>query len=394
MKRSARRLPARRDSLPLWRRLAGPSLLLAAGLLVIATGALLLTKLLPTREAPVATSAPPLPTLLPTRVTVEPLVRVTVELLPTLDQAQRAALLQQPPAPAKSTSAVPQLIRDIHDPFTVIPERQRSSVIQYEIVKGDTVIGIGERFGLKPNTIAWSNERSIIQSLRPGRVLNIPPVDGVYHTVIGSRNIGEIARSYHVDDPWLVIDSDFNQLFGATPDTVLPSGTQFLIPGGEAEQIAWTPRVQREGTANRSGGDFVSFAPGQPGSCGRVQNSSGSFWTNPMSSYTFTQGFSVYHSGIDLAGVVGAPVRAANGGVVIFSGWNSFGYGYTVVLSHGPFTTVYGHLSRIDVRCRQSVGAGQVIGALGNSGNSTGPHLHFEIRYLDTPQNPAATIAF
>ena len=74
--------------------------------------------------------------------------------------------------------------------------------------------------------------------------------------------------------------------------------------------------------------------------------------------------------------------------MVIFSGWNSFGYGYTIVLSHGPFTTVYGHLSRIDVRCRQSVGAGQVIGALGNSGNSTGPHLHFEIRYLDTPAEP------
>ena len=390
MRRSAPRLTARRGSLPLWRRLTGLLLLLSAGLLLIATGALLLTGLLPAREAPVATSAP----ALPTRVAVQPPAPATVELLPTLDQAQRAVLLQQPPAPAQPTSALPQLMRNIYDPFTVIPERQRNGVIQYEIVKGDTVIGIGERFGLEPNTIAWSNKRSIIQSLRPGRVLNIPPVDGVYHTVIGSRNIGEIVRSYRVDDPWPVIDSEFNRLFGATPETVLPSGTQFLIPGGEAEQIAWTPRVQREGGTSRSGGSFVSFASGQPGSCGRVQNATGTYWNNPMSSYTFTQGFSVYHSGIDLAWAVGAPVRAANGGVVIFSGWNSFGYGYTVVLSHGPFTTVYGHLSRIDVRCRQLVNTGQVIGALGNSGNSTGPHLHFEIRYLDTPQNPAATIAF
>ena len=136
--------------------------------MVIATGALLLTERPPTREAPVAPSAPPLPTLLPTRVAVQPLARVTVELLPTLDQAQRAVLLQQPPAPAQPTSALPQLMRNIYDPFTVIPERQRNGVIQYEIVKGDTVIGIGERFGLEPNTIAWSNKRSIIQKSAPG----------------------------------------------------------------------------------------------------------------------------------------------------------------------------------------------------------------------------------
>ncbi len=391
MRRSAPRPVARRGGLPLWRRLAGLALLLSAGGLVIAAGALLVTGLLPAQEAPAATAAAS-PTPLPTRVAVQPVTAATVALLPTLDQAQRAALLAQPPAAATVTSL--QLVRDLYEPFTVIPERQRSSVIQYTIVKGDTVIGIGERFGLEPNTIAWSNNRSIIQSLRPGRVLNIPPVDGVYHTVIGSRNIGEIVRSYHVDDAWLVIDSEFNRLFGATPATVLPSGTQFLIPGGEAEQIAWTPRVDREGGTSFSGGSFVSFDSGQPGSCGRVQNATSTWWANPMSSYTFTQGFSVYHSGIDLAGVVGAPVRAANGGVVIFSGWNSFGYGYTVVLSHGPFTTVYGHLSRIDVRCRQLVNTGQIVGALGNSGNSTGPHLHFEIRYLDTPQNPAATIGF
>lgn len=380
----------RRGGLPLWRRLAGWLLLLAAGGMVVAAGALLLTDLLANREAPPAVVQPPVLPPQTTQGVEQPHLHATVETLPTLNPTQREALLQGPAAPAGAW----RIERNIHDPFTVIPERRRSEVIQYVIEEGDTVIGIAERFGLQPNTIAWSNDRPVIQSLRPGRALNIPPVDGVYHRVIGSRSIGEISHSYHVDDPWLVIDSEFNQLFGATPDTVLPSGTRILIPGGEAEQIAWTPRVSREGGTTRSGGSFVSFATGQPGSCGRVQNATGTWWANPMSSYTVTQGYSIYHSGIDLAGVVGAPVRAANGGVVIFSGWNSYGYGYTVVLSHGPFTTVYGHLSRIDVRCRQLVNTGQVIGALGNSGNSTGPHLHFEIRYLDRPQNPAATIGF
>ena len=381
----------RRGGLPLWRRLAGWLLLLAALGLAVAAVALLLTDLLPAGPGPEAAPPSSASQQEVTQGTEAQVPPDRTRLLPTLSPAQREALLQDS---APSAADPWQIERNIHEPFTLIPERQRREVIQYTIEKGDTVIGIAERFGLQPNTIAWSNDRSIIQSLRPGRVLNIPPVDGVYHRVIGSRSIGEIANSYHLDDPWLVIDSEFNQLFGATPATVLPSGTQILIPGGEAEQIAWTPRVSREGGTTRSGGSYVSFAIGQPGSCGRVQNATGTWWSNPMSSYTVTQGYSIYHSGIDLASVVGAPVRAANGGVVIFAGWNNYGYGYTVVLSHGPFTTVYGHLSRIDVRCRQLVNTGEVIGGLGNSGNSTGPHLHFEIRYLDTPQNPAATIGF
>jgi murein DD-endopeptidase MepM/ murein hydrolase activator NlpD len=110
--------------------------------------------------------------------------------------------------------------------------------------------------------------------------------------------------------------------------------------------------------------------------------------------YSVSRGYASWHTGIDLAANPGTPVKAANGGVVIFAGWNNWGYGNTIVLSHGPFTTVYGHLSSINVGCGQLVSSGQVIGGVGSSGNSSGPHLHFEIRYLDVPQNPTATIAF
>ena len=235
MRRPARRLATRRHAPPLWRRLAGPLLLLASAGLVVTGGALLVTGLLPAPgpERP-PDQGPPL------QPTARPLQPAT-EVRPAPGEAQGAAMPTIAPVATAVTGY--QFTRDLYEPFTVIPERRRSEVIQYTIARGDTVIGIAERFGLEPNTIAWSNQRSVIQSLRPGRVLDIPPVDGVYHTVIGSRSIGEIARSYHVADPWLVIDSGFNQLFGATPETVLPSGTQILIPGGEAEQIAWTPTV-------------------------------------------------------------------------------------------------------------------------------------------------------
>ncbi|MEO0562443.1 MAG: M23 family metallopeptidase, partial [Chloroflexota bacterium] len=144
-----------------------------------------------------------------------------------------------------------------------------------------------------------------------------------------------------------------------------------------------------------AGGSFISFAPGDPGSCGRVANpGGGGFWTRPINNYTWIRGFTGFHTGVDLAASVGTPVLAAQGGTVIFAGWNNWGYGYTVVLAHGPFTTLYGHLSNINVGCGQSVGAGQVIGGVGNTGNSSGPHLHFEIRFNDIPEDPTTNISF
>jgi murein DD-endopeptidase MepM/ murein hydrolase activator NlpD len=303
-------------------------------------------------------------------------------------------ILGQSASASESNSGSFQVVRDNYDPFTIVPDRPRTEVIPYEIIEGDTVFAIAQHFGLAPETIAWSNDRATIMSLRAGRTINIPPVDGVYHRVIGSRTIAQIAADYGVSDPYIVIDSEYNNLFGVSPETVLPSGTDIMIPGGEAEQISWNPRVERTGGDAQSGGNFVSFAPGEAGSCGRVNNVGGSFWSSPIDAYTFVQGFSSFHTGVDLSANIGTPVKAANGGVVIFAGWNSFGYGSTIVLSHGPFTTLYGHLSGINVGCGQVVNAGQVIGAVGTSGNSSGPHLHFEIRYLDVPQNPTATLPF
>ena len=92
--------------------------------------------------------------------------------------------------------------------------------------------------------------------------------------------------------------------------------------------------------------------------------------------------YSSIHPAIDIAGSTGHAIFASDSGVVVYSGWNDWGYGYVVVLDHGNgWQTLYAHLSSISVGCGQAVFQGQVIAAMGISGNSSGSHLHFEIMH-------------
>ena len=99
-------------------------------------------------------------------------------------------------------------------------------------------------------------------------------------------------------------------------------------------------------------------------------------------------GTTIYHSGIDIGVDEGTPVHAADGGVVVWSGWMG-GYGYAVVIDHGNgISTLYGHNSELAVDEGQSVAKGQVISYAGSTGNSTGPHVHFEVRVNGDPVDP------
>jgi murein DD-endopeptidase MepM/ murein hydrolase activator NlpD len=388
--------------IPAWRRAVGFLCLLGALGLTAATAYLVFSP--PDAPAPAPNlnteaTLPPTATLPATTIAeVAPTVAGdTVAALPTLAPEQISALLSTPIAPLTSDTGL-EIVRSDLSAFTILPDRPRSEVIQYTVQSGDTIFAIATLYGLQPETIAWSNPRSIITGLRPGRDINIPPVDGAYITVANERTIASIAQDYSVD-PYAIIDSEYNDLpLDAAPDTLLPSGTDVMIPGGQAEQISWTPRVERTGGDNESGsgvGAKISFAPGDPGSCGLVDNpGGGGGWVRPVGSYSWSQGYSSYHTGVDLSAAEGTPVYAANGGTVVFRGWSTWGYGYLIVLAHGPFTTIYGHLSGINVGCGQYVSAGQQIGAVGNTGNSSGPHLHFEIRYNDVPFDPASTMPF
>lgn len=398
-----------RDHVPFWQRSVGCVSLLGAFVLTAATVYILIA---PTETAPLPDKPPaqdaaaviPTLTVPPQQPSSTPPQVVetageqaqTVVILPTLDPNAVVSLLDEPPVRIAAAEIDYEMVRDTYNPFTIIPERPRSSVETYTIAQGDTIFGIAERFGLQPESIVWANDSRIVEGLRPGREIYILPVDGVYHEVLQDQPISDIAAAYKVD-PFAIIESEYNQLFGATPETALPSGTRVVVPGGQREQITWTPTVERvggDGTSGGGSGAQISFAPGDPGSCGLVDNVGGAFWAPPVAGYEWIRGFTGYHSGVDLSASVGTPVFAANSGNVVFAGWSNWGYGYTVVLAHGPYTTLYGHLSSIAVGCGQYASAGTVIGAVGTSGNSSGPHLHFEIRYFDTPIDPTLIMPF
>lgn len=326
------------------------------------------------------------------------IVYVPVEQLPTMDVSQIVALLSEPVRAADAPN--PYVIRrDALDPFTVIPDRPRNRVIEHVIERGDTISDLALRYGLEQDSIAWSNDRNVVWTLIPGETLKIPPVDGAIHSAFGNDTIASIAEAYQVDDPYTIIDSEFNNLQGYTPTMQLPSGMEIFIPGGVGLAVDWSPPViitsgGGGGSTGSSGGGDTVYFPAGPGACAPSAPGPSSGWQRPLTYYQITRGFSSWHQGIDLGAAAGAPVMAANTGRVIFAGWSTWGYGNLVALSHGPFITLYAHLSSYNVSCGQIVNMGQVIGGVGSTGNSSGDHLHFEIKYNGVSGDPSSTIPF
>ena len=238
----------------------------------------------------------------------------------------------------------------------------------YIVQPGDTVFGIAKKFNLKPETIMWSNRDLELNPdlLRVGDELTILPVDGVYHQVQKGETISAIAKKYKVK-PSVIINYEWNNLKDANEP--LQPGRYLIVPGGEKPFIPRTVSIYRgpiPKNAKRGTGSFV--------------------W--PVSG-TITQQYWKGHRALDIGSWMGNPVVAADSGYVVFAGWDNSGYGNLIVIDHGNgYRTYYAHLSRIFVRRGESVGKGQRIGSVGSSGNSTGPHLHFEIRFRNVQRNP------
>ncbi|MBC7869664.1 MAG: M23 family metallopeptidase, partial [Chitinophagaceae bacterium] len=101
-----------------------------------------------------------------------------------------------------------------------------------------------------------------------------------------------------------------------------------------------------------------------------------------------TQRFHIGHPGIDLALPIGSPVKATQSAQVIFAGWSEIGYGYLIILQSGPFITYYAHNTSFNVVVGDFVGKGSIVSWSGSTGNSSGPHVHYETRINDVPVDP------
>lgn len=313
-------------------------------LLVIAALVLVLSQVkLPAWEAPILAAAPPVVEVSASAPAAPILVREAVGGSPLLESG---ALLRAPV------------------PFTQIPDRPREGVITYTIQLEDTVLAIAEQFHLNPNTIIWANldDLSLPFFMEVGQSLRIPPVDGVLHTVTDKDTLESIAKKYKVDVD-KIVGYPANNLAGA--DAPLTPGAVLIVPDGDRTPPQ-PPAVARAPSAPWRGGNFVWPAYGK-----------------------LTQGYTSYHPALDIGASTGSTVVAADEGIVAVAGWSSVGYGNYIVIRHGDgFVTLYAHLSRIDVSQGDYVARGQQIGAVGSTGRSTGPHLHFEISTGGRLYNP------
>jgi len=258
--------------------------------------------------------------------------------------------------------------------------------IDYVVQPLDSIFAISEAHQIEPETLLWANEDRIVNvdELSPGMELVIPPVDGILYQWKQGDSLDVVAAEYYanVTD---IINWPGNPIADLTNPIIEP-GTLVMIPDGEGDFEAWVRPVIPVGA---SGVDTSVYGPG--GCSGSFSGAYGSgffIWPTPIHSLSGND-FWDGHLAIDLATDPSTPVYAADSGVVIFSGWSTGGYGNMVMLDHqNGYQTVYAHMSSATVGCGQSVGQGQTIGWGGSTGNSTGNHLHFEIRFNGGYVNP------
>lgn len=281
---------------------------------------------------------------------------------------------------------------DIH---TNAPERARKDIITYTVQAGDTVSGIADKYGLQPKTIFAANY-DLLQddphNLRPGQQLKILPVDGVYWQWLGGISFGQWAAYFKVK-PEDIIKYPANHLdpnaVGDPQNANIKTGTYLIVPNGEYQYH--TPGQVPLGITRSNP---ASAQVAGSGSCGPVNGGAvgtGTFIYPTDRHYLsgFDYSTKTNHLGIDLAADLGDNIYATDGGVVVYAGANSYGYGNMIMIDHGTgFQSLYAHLSQIFVSCGESVNQGQTIGAAGATGHATGPHLHFEIRTESTVINP------
>ncbi len=234
------------------------------------------------------------------------------------------------------------------------------NTFSYTVERGDTLSEIASRHDLDVGTLISFNDIDDVRRVMAGTELTIPNVDGVPYTVRKGDTLERIAGRYNIRLESIL---DANDLQSA----IIQPGEVLFIPGGEISEYEYKKAM----------GTLFIYP-----SAGRLTSGYG-YRQDPFT------GIRRMHYGIDLAEAIGTNIQATMAGTVASIGNQPRGYGKYVVLQHRHgFQSLYGHLSTIEVRRGQYIGQGQKIGEMGNSGRSTGPHLHFSLYKNNVPVNP------
>jgi len=244
------------------------------------------------------------------------------------------------------------------DTLTSKPTSDQISI--YVVRKGDTLSQIAEMFDVTVNTIKWGNDLPS-NTLKEGQTLIILPISGVKYTVVKGDTLASVAKKYKGDIDEIVAYNNLDK------GSSLAVGSEIIIPDGEVSAPSY------------------SISPVGPSGSGLKEYAG--YYLRPIVGGVRTQSIHGYNA-VDLAAPMGTPILAsANGQVIIarFGGWNG-GYGNYLVIRHANGTqTLYAHAYRINVSAGDTVKQGDIVGLVGTTGKSTGPHVHFEIRGARNP---------
>ena len=290
------------------------------------------------------------------------------------------------------------------------PPPKRAEEITYKIKKKDTIPAIAKRYGVKQDTILINNKDALNNKLKIGDAITFPSIDGLYYKLEKNDTLAKIAKKYGISVVDIVDYNNINPKKLKAGSTIFLKGVTLQKYKDVEGRLIAAQQAKEDKKKNKNKEKPEKPPKGAKGSAppppptpqddddgGRSAAYSGAGFAYPVRYAGVSSPFGnrfhpvlkryILHTGVDLVAKY-VPLRAAKSGVVTFAG-NMSGYGKIIIIRHdNGYETRYAHLSVISTNVGEHVNQGDLIGKTGNSGRTTGAHLHFEIRQNGVPKNP------
>ena len=290
------------------------------------------------------------------------------------------------------------------------PPPKRAEQITYKVKKKDTIPAIAKRYGVKQDTILINNKDALNNKLKIGDAITFPSIDGLYYKLEKNDTLAKIAKKYGISVVDIVDYNNINPKKLKAGSTIFLKGVTLQKYKDVEGRLIAAQQAKEDKKKNKNKEKPEKPPKGAKGSAppppptpqddddgGRSAAYSGAGFAYPVRYAGVSSPFGnrfhpvlkryILHTGVDLVAKY-VPLRAAKSGVVTFAG-NMSGYGKIIIIRHdNGYETRYAHLSVISTNVGEHVNQGDLIGKTGNSGRTTGAHLHFEIRQNGVPKNP------